>query len=132
MSAISLVAMRAVLAPFGLAYEVGLPWVWLPMFGDQAAARVVGSNPSRLSPTHLFRRYAVPVRKFTLVIPRCCYCARAGISLFQFALLAEAARKFNVRLKLPRSNWFHEPCSRKAYKALIKKPCVAFLQGGIR
>jgi hypothetical protein len=65
-------------------------------------------------------------------VPRCAVCGRRGQSLFSFVLLAEACRKFNVRLKVPSSTVFHEPCSRKAYAALTRRPVVSFLQGGIK
>jgi hypothetical protein len=62
-------------------------------------------------------------------LSRCAVCGRRGQSLFMFVLLAEACRKFNVLLKVPTSTVFHEPCSRKVYKALTKRPVVSFLQG---
>lgn len=95
-----------------------------------------GKRPKRtrqcapgLTPTHLNRRYVVASR----IIPnRCAVCGRAGRNVFQFHLLSEACRHFHVPLKLPSSTFFHEPCSRRAYRALTKRPVVAFLQGGIK
>lgn len=68
----------------------------------------------------------------SIISNRCAVCGRRGQSLFTFVLLAESCRTFNVRLRVPSSTAFHEPCSRRAYAQLIKRPIPAFLQGGIK
>ena len=57
----------------------------------------------------------------SIVVARCAYCARPGLNVFTFRLLSECCIKARVRLKAPRSEWFHPHCSRLAYAALTKK-----------
>jgi len=54
-------------------------------------------------------------------ILRCAYCARPGLNVFDFPLLADCCIKASVRLKAPNSTLFHPHCSRLAFVALNKK-----------
>ncbi len=56
-----------------------------------------------------------------IVVVRCAYCARPGLNVFVFRLLADCCIEAGVRLKAPRSEWFHPRCSRLAYAAVREK-----------
>ena len=55
------------------------------------------------------------------ILPRCAYCARPGLNVFDFPVLAACCIKASVRLKAPHSTFFHPRCSRLAFAALAKK-----------
>lgn len=55
------------------------------------------------------------------IVVRCAYCARPGLNVFEFRLLADCCIKARVRLKAPDSAYFHPRCSRLAYSAVTKK-----------
>jgi hypothetical protein len=121
--------MFVALAAGELAPHGRVPWSLIALVGDQERRNAVFAHRARLTTT-------ATVWELTIMaasnVARCAYCGRRGDSLFNFVLLAEACRKFDVCLKVPNSTAFHEPCSRRAYSALLKQPVAAFLQGGIK